>query len=45
MFLRVMTQFVQYDWTEPLARVEALLSSYSAQSVLEELSRPETSHG
>lgn len=44
-FLRIMTQFVQYDWTEPLARVEALLSSYSAESVLEELSRPEAGHG
>lgn len=38
-FLRIMTQFVNYDWTEPLRRVDELLSSYSARQVLDELSR------
>jgi len=36
-FLRVMTQFVQYDWSEPLRLVDQLLSTYSAGQVLAEL--------
>lgn len=38
-FLRIMTQFVQYDWSEPLRRVDDLLSSFSAQEVLDEIRR------
>lgn len=37
MFLRIATQFVQYDWSEPLALVDDLLDSYSAGNVLEEI--------
>ncbi|MEW6471054.1 MAG: 4-hydroxyphenylacetate 3-hydroxylase N-terminal domain-containing protein [Actinomycetota bacterium] len=33
-FLRIMTQFVQYDWREPLQLVDRLLSTYSAGQVL-----------
>lgn len=37
MFLRIATQFMQYDWSEPLALVDDLLDSYGADSVLDEL--------
>jgi 4-hydroxyphenylacetate 3-monooxygenase len=37
MFLRIATQFLQYDWSEPLELADALLDSYSVDSVLEEL--------
>jgi 4-hydroxyphenylacetate 3-monooxygenase len=33
-FLRVLTQFVQYDWTEPLDLVDRFLDSYDAAGVL-----------
>ena len=33
-FLRIMTQYVQYDWSEPLALADSLLGSYSASDVL-----------
>lgn len=35
MFLRVNTQFVMYDWNEPLELVERLMNSYSVDSVLD----------
>lgn len=43
MFLRIMTQFLAYDWTEPLRAVDHLLGSYSAATVLDELAN--SSHG
>ena len=34
MFLRISTQFLLYDWQEPLALIDHLLQSYSVESVL-----------
>lgn len=36
MFLRISTQFLLYDWHEPLALIDHLLQSYSVESVLAE---------
>jgi 4-hydroxyphenylacetate 3-monooxygenase len=37
MFLRIATQFLQYDWKEPLALIDRLLNSYSVESVLDQM--------
>lgn len=37
MFLRINTQFLQYDWEEPLRLADEFLQSFSAEEVLKEL--------
>ena len=44
-FLRIATQFLKYDWTEPLALIDRLLNSYSVQSGLDEMGLERTEVG
>lgn len=39
MFLRINTQFLMYDWEEPLQLLDGLLDSYSADQVIAEMPR------